>query len=92
MPCCVYLDTKTFEERNPAGNRRRNWKMVIHLLSEELQFMCGGELILDPNSEYHGILKTNCHMTCEKFIEATYFQSRKFDPVCVTCGGIEESS
>ena len=55
------------------------------MLSEQLHYVCGGELILDVQSEYHGKLQTNPTLTCEKHVEATYYRSKKFDPVCASC-------
>ena len=62
------------------------WALVIELISEEIIYVCGSELILHGGSEYFGQLTTNPQLTCTKHVEATYYKSRKFDPVCVTCG------
>ena len=64
----------------------RNWALVIELISEEIIYVCGSELILHGGSEYFGQLTSNPQLTCTKHVEATYYKSRKFDTVCVTCG------
>ena len=73
-PRCVFSEVKTV----------RNWKLLVQLISEDIQFVCGGELILDEASQYFGKVKTNPAMTCHKVIESTFFKSLKFDAVCVT--------
>ena len=57
----------------------------MQLLIRDIQFVCGGELILDEASQYFGKVKTNPAMTSHKVIESTFFKSLKFDAVCVTC-------
>jgi hypothetical protein len=74
----------------PDIRGRRNWALIILLISEEIDYICAGDLIMDNGSEYYEKIFTHPQLNCEKHVEGTFYKSRKFDPVCVTCGTLDE--
>ena len=64
--------------------------LIVLLLSEEIQYVCGSDLVIDETSEYFGKVKTNPSMTCNRVVETTYFKSKRFPPVCVTCASVAD--
>ena len=68
--------------------------LIIPLISEEIDYICSSDLndIMDNynGSEYYEKIFTHPQLNCKKHVEGTFYKSRKFDPVCVTCGTLDE--
>ena len=65
-PWCVF---------EPDIRGQRNWALIILVISEEIDYICGGDLIMDNGSEYYEKIFTHPQLNCIKHVEGTFYES-----------------